>query len=86
MSPYQALRMILLNNVSMGTCDPESLEGGPPTSFFLKDLDYGDHIVEVQHIDTRPDRMLSIDAFRSVVSLARDVTLPGADSNPDIIA
>lgn len=56
--------MILLNNVSTGTCEPESLEDGPPTSFFLKDLDYGDYIVEVRHIDTRPDRILTIDTFR----------------------
>lgn len=67
--------MILLNNVSMGTRDPESPDGGPPTSFFLEDLGYGDHIVEVRHIDTRPDRILTIDTFRSVVSLARNVLL-----------
>jgi len=61
--------MILLNNVSMGTCDPESPESQPPTSFFWEDLDYGDHIVEVRHIDTRPNRVLTIDTFRSVASL-----------------
>jgi hypothetical protein len=61
--------MILLNNVSMGTCDPESSESGLPTSFFWEDLDYGDHIVEVRHIDTRPNRTLTIDTFRSVGSL-----------------
>ena len=65
--------MILLNNVSMGTRDPESPEGGPSTSFFLENLDYGDHIVEVRHIDTRPDRMLTIDTFWSVIILARNV-------------
>lgn len=77
--------MILLNNVSI-TCDPESLEDGAPASFFLQDLDYGDHIVEVRHIDTRPDYMLIIDTFRSVVSLARDVDFAAADSNHVIIA
>lgn len=78
--------MILLNNVSMGTCDPESLEDGPPTSFFLEDLDYGDHIVEVRHIDTRPNYMLTINTFRSVVSLREMFPLTGADSNPVTIA
>lgn len=66
--------MILLNNVSMGTCNPESPESGPPTSFFLKDLDYGDYLVEVRHIDTRPNRILTIDTFRSVVSLDKNVS------------
>jgi len=68
-SPDQALRIILLNNVSMGTCEPESSESELPTSYFWKELDYGDHIVELRHIDTRPVRVLTIDAFQSVVPL-----------------
>jgi hypothetical protein len=79
--------MILLNNVSMGTCLPESPESSPPTSFFFKALDYGDHIVEVRHIDTRPDRILTINTFRSVVSLEQKRSpLTEAGSNPVIIA
>lgn len=73
--PDQALRMILLNNVSMGTCEPETADNEPATSFFSKLLDYGHYIVEVRHVDTRPNRTLTIEAFRSVVSLERNVQL-----------
>lgn len=62
--------MILLNNVSMGTCEPETPENEPSTSFFSRILDYGDYIVEIRHVDTRPNRTLIIEAFRSVVSLS----------------
>jgi len=86
-SPDQALRMILLNNTSMGTCGPETPEREPPTSFFLKNLDYGDHIVEVRHVDTRPNRTLSIDTFWLVVPLEQQrAALTEADSNLVIIA
>lgn len=58
--------MILLNNVSVGNCTPEST-GGPPTSFFSKSLDYGEYVVEVRHIDTTEDSILLINAFLLVV-------------------
>jgi hypothetical protein len=61
--------MVLLNNVSMGTYAHETTEREPATSFFSRNLEYGDYFVEVRHVDTRPGRILTIDTFRSVVSL-----------------
>ena len=70
--PKQALRMVLLNNASVGTYPHDTPEPGPSTSFFSRSLDHGDYIVEVRHVDTRGGRILTIDKFVSVVSLQRN--------------